>query len=161
MTVGAEAIGQPGQRRFRIYAVVESGVSVSLWLEKEQLIALGDAIETVLAGEEFEYVPLPPDDRPPEPVLPLNPDYDFRIGQLSMGVDKEDRTIVVIATEATDDDESAAAIAFSFPFWRGYELREQIKVVVAAGRPPCPLCGAPLDPSGHICPRQNGHHKQA
>ena len=29
--------------------------------------------------------------------------------------------------------------------------------VVAAGRPPCPLCGNPLDPQGHICPRQNGH----
>ena len=29
--------------------------------------------------------------------------------------------------------------------------------VVAAGRPPCPFCGLPLDPSGHICPRQNGH----
>ena len=31
-------------------------------------------------------------------------------------------------------------------------------VVVAAGRPPCPLCGAPLDPLGHICPRRNGHY---
>jgi uncharacterized repeat protein (TIGR03847 family) len=29
--------------------------------------------------------------------------------------------------------------------------------IVAAGRPPCPLCGLPLDTDGHICPRQNGH----
>ena len=29
--------------------------------------------------------------------------------------------------------------------------------IVAAGRPPCPLCGLPLDADGHICPRQNGH----
>jgi uncharacterized repeat protein (TIGR03847 family) len=29
--------------------------------------------------------------------------------------------------------------------------------VVAAGRPPCPFCGQPLDPEGHVCPRQNGH----
>jgi uncharacterized repeat protein (TIGR03847 family) len=28
--------------------------------------------------------------------------------------------------------------------------------VVRAGRPPCPLCGAPLDPGGHFCPRRNG-----
>jgi uncharacterized repeat protein (TIGR03847 family) len=28
---------------------------------------------------------------------------------------------------------------------------------VEAGRPPCPLCGLPLDPSGHDCPRTNGH----
>jgi uncharacterized repeat protein (TIGR03847 family) len=31
--------------------------------------------------------------------------------------------------------------------------------VVAAGRPPCPLCNLPLDPEGHICPRQNGHRR--
>jgi uncharacterized repeat protein (TIGR03847 family) len=30
--------------------------------------------------------------------------------------------------------------------------------VVAAGRLPCPLCGQPLDPGGHICPRRNGHY---
>jgi uncharacterized repeat protein (TIGR03847 family) len=29
--------------------------------------------------------------------------------------------------------------------------------VVGAGRPPCPLCGQPLDPQGHICPRRNGY----
>ncbi|HEU0101564.1 MAG TPA: DUF3090 family protein, partial [Mycobacteriales bacterium] len=31
--------------------------------------------------------------------------------------------------------------------------------VVAAGRPPCPLCSLPLDAEGHICPRQNGHRR--
>jgi len=30
--------------------------------------------------------------------------------------------------------------------------------VLAAGRLPCPLCGQPLDPQGHICPRRNGHY---
>ncbi len=29
--------------------------------------------------------------------------------------------------------------------------------VLAAGRPPCPLCGQALDPQGHLCPRRNGH----
>jgi uncharacterized repeat protein (TIGR03847 family) len=36
---------------------------------------------------------------------------------------------------------------------------ERARRVVAAGRPPCPLCGLPLDASGHICPRQNGHRQ--
>ena len=31
--------------------------------------------------------------------------------------------------------------------------------VVEAGRPPCPFCGNPLDPEGHICPRANGHRR--
>lgn len=28
---------------------------------------------------------------------------------------------------------------------------------VAAGRPPCPFCGQPLEATGHICPRKNGY----
>ncbi len=31
------------------------------------------------------------------------------------------------------------------------------EAVVAAGRPLCPMCGQPLDPQGHLCPRRNGH----
>jgi uncharacterized repeat protein (TIGR03847 family) len=34
---------------------------------------------------------------------------------------------------------------------------QRAAMIVAAGRPPCPLCGLPLDTDGHICPRQNGH----
>jgi uncharacterized repeat protein (TIGR03847 family) len=33
---------------------------------------------------------------------------------------------------------------------RGWEL-------VGAGRPTCALCGHPIDPEGHSCPRTNGH----
>jgi len=32
--------------------------------------------------------------------------------------------------------------------------------VVQAGRPPCPFCGQPLDPAGHVCPRQNGYRRR-
>jgi uncharacterized repeat protein (TIGR03847 family) len=42
---------------------------------------------------------------------------------------------------------AAAARAFA---------RRALQIVVA-GRPPCPLCGLPLDAAGHVCPRQNGH----
>ena len=31
--------------------------------------------------------------------------------------------------------------------------------VVSAGRPSCPFCGQPLDPTGHICPRANGYRR--
>jgi uncharacterized repeat protein (TIGR03847 family) len=29
--------------------------------------------------------------------------------------------------------------------------------VVQAGRPPCPMCGEPLEPTGHFCARRNGY----
>ena len=37
---------------------------------------------------------------------------------------------------------------------------KRAQALVAAGRPPCPLCALPLDPEGHVCPRQNGHMRQ-
>ena len=37
---------------------------------------------------------------------------------------------------------------------RGWDL-------VRAGRPACPLCGNPMDPEGHSCPRTNGHRSPA
>lgn len=45
--------------------------------------------------------------------------------------------------------EPAAARAFA----------RRSSALVAAGRPPCPFCGGPLDPTGHICPRANGYRR--
>lgn len=156
--VGAEAVGIPGQRRFRLKAMAEDGRSAMLWLEKEQLIALGDAIETVLNDEGIEVPPWRPDDAEPEPVFPLKADIDYRLGQLSMGVDRDRREIVVIGAPGNEGD--GQAISISFAYERGAELRSLITTVVAAGRPPCPLCMGPMDPSGHVCPKRNGHHPQ-
>jgi uncharacterized repeat protein (TIGR03847 family) len=36
-------------------------------------------------------------------------------------------------------------------------LVHQGEALVRSGRPPCPLCGYPLDPAGHSCPKTNGH----
>ncbi|MFA5919625.1 MAG: DUF3090 family protein [Candidatus Nanopelagicaceae bacterium] len=36
---------------------------------------------------------------------------------------------------------------------------ERATRVINAGRPPCPFCGLPLDPRGHVCPRANGYRR--
>lgn len=159
--ISAEAIGRPGQRRFRLRIVNGAGMRASLWLEKEQLSALGDAIETVLADEGYEYVPMPPDDLPSEQGPPAEYDLDLRIAQLSMGVNSEDRHIVLIAADGPANAADTVALTMEFDYRRGYELRREIAAVIAAGRPLCPLCTAPMDPDGHMCVRRNGHHRQA
>lgn len=157
--LAAEAVGQPGQRRFRLQLMSEAGQSGSLWLEKEQLAALGEALETALTNQGYEPAPLPPDDTPAPPVFPLDADVEMRVVQLSMGIDEDGRRVVLIASDATDADEAGATnVRFDFGYRAGAELRSQIKQVVAAGRPPCRLCGGPIDPSGHVCVRSNGHH---
>ncbi|HMS60215.1 MAG TPA: DUF3090 family protein [Tepidiformaceae bacterium] len=155
--ISPEAIGQPGQRRFRIRSLTADGRFASFWLEKEQLTAVGDAIESVLDDADYHYERLPLDDAEPEAVFPLDADVEMRLAQLSMGVKPDDRLIVLMGSEGADDDEGDS-FTLAFDFRRGYELRRAIRDVVAAGRPPCPLCTAPMDPTGHICPRTNGHH---
>ena len=68
--------------------------------------------------------------------------------------------VVVVLEEVHDEDEEAESVHVL----RIALTREQAAAfaihatrLVEAGRPPCPLCGLPLDPSGHACPRTNGH----
>lgn len=156
--VVAEAIGPAGKRTFRLKALNQGGESASIWMEKEQLAALGEALQNVLKDQDYAHTALPADDLEQEPVFPLNADIELRAGQMSMGVDPEQRRIVVTSAEAgAPDDAEPSGVSMAFDYRKGHELSEQIRDVVAAGRRPCPLCSAPLDPEGHVCVRTNGH----
>ena len=67
---------------------------------------------------------------------------------------------LLAAFEGVEDDDEEAPdtlrVRLSADVARGFVTRAL--EVVAAGRLPCPLCGQPLDPQGHICPRRNGHY---
>lgn len=157
--VRAEALGQPGQRRFRLAVLTQAGVYGSLWLEKEQMTALADALRAVLTDEGYQHREAPPDDRPEPPVFPLDADLDMRALQLSIGINQAARRIVLLAADAADPDaEDATNVRFELDYPQAYALREEMAAVVAAGRPHCPLCTAPMNPEGHVCVRSNGHH---
>ena len=159
--LSAEAVGQPGQRRFRLRAISEGGAYAFVWMEKEQLSAIGEAIDTTLEHAGADPAPTGPGE--PAPVFPLqaNHDLDVRAGRLSLGLNDETRHIVIVSAEAPAEGEGEGeAISLEFDFDTAQRLRAQISEVVAAGRPPCPFCGAPIDPEGHVCPRSNGHHRE-
>ncbi len=99
---------------------------------------------------------------------PLN--EAFRAGSLTLGWDGgADRVLVearaqdddgepVDPDEDDDEDEDGPdllRVRMTAAAARSFVARAAR--VVADGRPPCPLCGVPLDPGGHICPRRNGH----
>jgi uncharacterized repeat protein (TIGR03847 family) len=71
--------------------------------------------------------------------------------------------VLIEATADGDDEEQpeeerdVLRVRISAASARAFVARAER--VVAAGRPPCPLCGLPLDPAGHICPRQNGYRR--
>jgi len=55
-----------------------------------------------------------------------------------------------------DSEEGADVLVVRLPGAMARAFVARSLALVSAGRPPCPLCGAPLDPQGHICPRKNG-----
>lgn len=154
-----EALGEPGQRRFRLLAIVGSETHV-IWMEKQQLQALGLAIEQVLE----QLTPHGPDlDMAAPPIeFDLQTRHQFRAGRLELGYDEGHDRLVIIAHDVEQEleqPEEALASAFSCRFTRAQarELSAEAAAVVAAGRPRCSMCGAPMGPGPHVCPQQNGH----
>ena len=82
-----EAIGEPGQRAFRL-RVMSKDESASLWLEKEQLAALTLAFRHLL--EQTEDAPAaeaePP---PPAQPFPERPQVEMKLGRLGIGYDED------------------------------------------------------------------------
>src|SRR5215467_10410956 len=99
----AEAIGKPGRRRFRLFARAR-GRTAGLWIEREQLQALADAIDQLLAqiagGQVFRNL-IPPSTSETSGApsdFPAHPDIEFQIGELSLGFDERDNVLALLAT---------------------------------------------------------------
>ena len=151
----AGAVGEPGARVFFLQAVEGTQV-VSLRLEKQQVGALGQYLQGVL--NDLPVVPVterPSDMDLVEPVV-----AEWVVGTLGVAYDTEADRIVLQADELVDaDEEDEDAGLARFPLTRAQVVAfcEHADSLVAAGRPPCPICGQPMDPDGHVCPRSNGH----
>ncbi|MGA7730862.1 MAG: DUF3090 family protein [Chloroflexia bacterium] len=163
--IGAEAVGVPGQRTFRL-AVYSKTMSAHLWLEKEELQALTEAIAQMLHEINTErglQIPLRDlgTDNPKPAGFPDPPEFDLTIGALGLKYDSS-REVIALEAHSREDEEQAP------PRFRCLTSREQLEKlqanaleVISAGRPRCPLCGAPLTNPGmpHFCPPTNGHQK--
>jgi uncharacterized repeat protein (TIGR03847 family) len=167
----AEAIGQPGHRRFRLFAR-DARDTASLWLEREQMEALSLALDQLLAqlsgGEVLRAevqvdVPKPPG-APAD--FPEDADVDFQVAQLTLGYDEEDDLIILLAAPLVLEERDGELVAredvepeFAARISRQHAARlsGHITGALAGGRPRCPFCGMPIDPP-HVCAKQNGYH---
>jgi uncharacterized repeat protein (TIGR03847 family) len=173
--LGADAIGQPGQRRFCLFARSWRG-SALMWMEKEQLNRLSLTLDRVLAQltegqvlrtEAQAGIRPAPTSLPVD--FPRTPEYDFRQSQLSLAYDQSEAifsctvTPVEVIMELGEEPHALPhdeeAVSFLFTHKQAQDLSSTINVLVSGGRPTCPLCGAPLDEGPHACVKQNGHHE--
>jgi uncharacterized repeat protein (TIGR03847 family) len=162
-------VGGPGQRAFYLQAS-KAGAVITVGVEKTQVAALAQRLgELLIAAAAAGLVKLEDagiDQRPlEEPLVKV-----FQVGSLAIGWDPESTRVTIEARPLSDDlntaepseTESGPAAAdvdllrVEMTPVQARSFAEQTATVIAAGRPACPFCGQPLDPTGHFCPRTNG-----
>jgi uncharacterized repeat protein (TIGR03847 family) len=168
----AGTVGQPGQRAFYLQATA-SGRTTSVALEKGQVSQLAERLDELLdevlrrtAGTVAIPAVAPDalaDDAPLEQPLM----EDFRVGAIALAWDGDSERVIIEAQELSDEpieplaeelpEDGPAILRVTITAAAARAFAKRALQLVTAGRPPCPLCGLPLDASGHVCPRQNGH----
>ena len=168
----AGTVGPPGQRTFFLQAR-EGRRLISVSCEKEALSVLADRVLDVLddfagsAGSDASATAYQDDDALDTPI-----EDEFRVTTLSLGWDP-DRNVVLIealrdaepSADADPEDEDAielpplGVVRVTLPPAQARAFARRTRALISAGRPPCPFCGGPLDPTGHVCPRANGYRR--
>ncbi|HXN04518.1 MAG TPA: DUF3090 family protein [Candidatus Acidoferrum sp.] len=146
------AIGEPGKRAFYLQVRTDSEL-VSLAIEKDQLRALTERLREV-----FSRVPVPPAGTLPDMALeePIGPIW--RVGFMTLTYSQDENEFDVSLVELVDEGDQPATGHFNASLAQMQALAEHAASLISAGRPPCPMCGGPIDHDGGVCPRLNGHH---
>ena len=155
ITLTADAVGEPGNRRFRLLVEAELG-GACLWLEKEQLFQLAIAIQRLLSTMDNST-----GGGPSKLPSRTSDDYhEFQVGRLMISEEVRGPILNLLAKDQDDSDSSEATVGTLVDIDQLKTLSERALEVCAAGRPRCPLCGTPMGPEGHQCVRTNGYHKE-
>jgi len=147
-------VGPVGSRLFLLQCR-EGDTLLTLKMEKLQVAAMAGTLAQVIKDEQRPgHLP---DDQPlEEPAEPA-----WAVGTIGVSFDEAEDRVVLVIEELVPEGEVGAIARVTVSREQAAAFSIQATRLVEAGRPPCPLCGSPLDPSGHECPRTNGHRPPA
>lgn len=167
-TVGT--VGVPGDRTFFLQIRFESTL-LSTSIEKSQVAAISERLQYMLK-EIRQIHPLAPRPQLTRDSLPLETpvEDEFRVGSIAIFYDEESSRIQIDLRELNlsdteDEDDETLQVSdvemiriFISPS-QALTFHDRAELVIAAGRQPCPFCGMPIDPQGHLCARANGYRR--
>ena len=157
----AGTVGEPGERAFYLQIRASTRL-ISVAVEKAQVQAISERLEVMIA-EIRKSTPLMIIEKLPKDDAPLDSpiDAEFQIGAMSLAWDEATQLICIQLFELEDDEEDAEGevVEINITPAMAAAFSSRSKAVVNAGRLPCPFCGIPIDPRGHLCPRANGYRR--
>ncbi len=169
-------VGNPGERAFFLQAVSDIGMT-TIAVEKTQVAALSARLREMIAelrrNKLASLDELSLSATKDSGTLEFPIEEDFQTGVIGITWDQETQRVIIEAQALMDeaeqellDDDDLAQIEDAPDLMRVYLRINQVRgfceradAVVANGRQPCPFCGLPIDPSGHLCPRANGYRR--
>ena len=147
-------VGPVGSRLFLIQCR-EGDTVLTLKVEKQQVAAMSELLARVVKDQQRPGH-LPDDLELEEPTEP-----EWAVGTVGVSFDEAEDRVILVIEELVPEGEVGAIARVSITREQAGAFSIQATRLVESGRPPCPLCGSPLDPSGHECPRTNGHRPPA
>ena len=159
-----DAIGQPGARTFYIQGrMAEKTVTVILEKIQVQTLCVGAEQFLLEVAQKFPGV-TPYGADYAEESMHIQPPVDpvFRAGEIGLSYDSDEDKAIIVIREVLTNQASEEEVG-EVRYWC---TRSQLAAIskwgvelTSRGRPICPQCGEPMDPSGHLCPKKNGHKK--
>jgi len=157
----AGTVGEPGERAFFIQARASNRL-ISVALEKAQVQAIAARLDIMVSEVKkseplIPIIQLPTDDA----ALDSPVEAEFQVGAISLAWNDETQRICLELYELEEDEEETEGEVLEVNISLGLAttFSTRSKAVVNAGRLPCPFCGIPIDPRGHLCPRSNGYRR--
>ena len=147
-------VGPVGSRLFLIQCR-QGETLLTLKVEKQQVSAMGELLARVVKDQQR------PGHLPDDQALEEPTDPEWAVGTIGVSYDEAEDRVVLVIEELVAEGEVGAIARVSITREQAAAFTIQATRLVESGRPPCPLCGSPLDPSGHECPRTNGHRPPA
>jgi uncharacterized repeat protein (TIGR03847 family) len=151
------AVGQPGKRTFFL-AVGQTGRWLRVWLEKEDLQGLAMAVRQFLFAlhEKNPHIAKRAESTPMSEDVPIGlPSAELEVDELTLGHDDGGAKVDVVAHGFGPRRVDKVVVHLRATLGQLRRLGNQADGIYAAGRPRCPLCGEPIDPTGHVCPASN------
>lgn len=159
-------IGEPGEREFFLQ-VRDTDRLLTVSVEKSQVQAVVERLQSILRQSQDDRYSanfleiardLEPLDSPIDPI--------FKVGAIAISFDEENQSVEIDFAEMAEAEGDLdfpekgleiLKVKISIGYVKAFIRRSES--IISAGRQPCPFCGGPIDPRGHLCPRANGYRR--